>query len=305
MSTKLTQGLTLGLIGATTKKRIVPIRDTICWRKPANRVDTRKVIKRYKYAIGMVSAHNIYRKYNTPFCKIWCHCFRDVNKYLPGKPSILLSESDFVDPLAIKTPVRPLKYDFYYFTTGGKPGSYYKGMNLFVDSLPILCGELGLKGLVVKYAKPKRPFLLNRKQQRIWKQYSKSIRFLKGKKNTASIMSICKFGFFPNIKDCSPLLLSESLVRNIPILVNENILGGWKYVNDETGALFDGGNLKEKTEFLLNTEFNTREEYMKKYGYKNSATRLANFCKKHISSFEKYSMVGFAGTSSIMKQYNT
>ena len=114
-------------------------------------------------------------------------------------------------------------------------------------------------------------------------------------------MSRCHFGFFPNTEDCSPLLLSESLVRNRPVLVNENILGGWKYINDNTGALFTLDNLETKLSFIMNNKFDTCEEYMKKYGYKNTAVRLADFCKKHLPGFKKYSLIGFAGTNKLME----
>jgi len=301
MSTKLTKGLTLGLIGFDGKK-IRSINSTICWRKPAGVQDTKRTMARYKYAIGMVSAHNIYRKANTSSCKIWCHCFRDVDLYLPNRPTILMSESDFVDPVGIKTLKPAKKWDFYYFTMGGLQGNTYKGMELFVDCLPVLCGKLGLRGVLIKYAKPKRQFKLNRRRHRLWGKYKKYITVLKGKQNVAQITSKSKFGFFPNIQDCSPLLLTESLVRGCPILVNEDILGGWKYVNDETGAFFTKINIEEKARFILDAKFKTRKNYMKEYGYKNSAIRLADFCKEHIPILKRYSMIGFAGTNTIMEK---
>lgn len=257
-------------------------------------------MRRYKYAIGIVSSHNIYRKANTSSCKIWCHCFRDVNKYLKGYPSILISESDFVDPAGIRISRKSKQWDFYYFTMGGKLGNTYKGMQMFVDSLPLLCGKLGLKGVVIKYAKPNKNFDLDKKRRRIWNKYKKKLQVFKGKRNAATIMAKSKFGFFPNIQDCSPLLLSESLVRGRPILVNKNILGGWKYVNDETGSFFTKKNLEERVDFILNSKFDTRKNYMESYGYKNTATRLAEFCNKHIPGFN-YSMVGFSGSNRVMK----
>ncbi len=43
----------------------------------------------------------------------------------------------------------------------------------------------------------------------------------------------------PNVHDASPRVLVEALSLNVPILVNRHILGGWKYVNGQTGAFFD------------------------------------------------------------------
>ena len=45
--------------------------------------------------------------------------------------------------------------------------------------------------------------------------------------------------FAPNLHDASPRVLAEAMCLNVPILVNRHILGGWKYVNDQTGAFFD------------------------------------------------------------------
>lgn len=302
MKSKLTQGRTLGLIGMSDKGLIVKIKDTICWRKPADIVFTKRTMSKYKHAIGMVSRYNIYRKPNTPFCKAWCHCFKDPKKYFPNKPLLLLSESDFVDPSFIKFSNLALKWDFYYFTVGGELGNKYKGMKLFVDSLPILCGKMGLKGVLIKYAKAKKKFVLNSSRKRIWKKYKKNIKVLLGKKDVSNIISRSRFGFFPNITDCSPLLLSESLVMNTPILVNEDILGGWKYINENTGFSFRLDTLEEGVNFVLNNKLDAKKSYMENHGYKNSAIKLAEFCKIHIPSFKKFSMVGFVGTESIMKK---
>ena len=45
--------------------------------------------------------------------------------------------------------------------------------------------------------------------------------------------------FVPNVSDASPRILTESLCKGTPILVNKHIFGGWKYVNDCTGAFFE------------------------------------------------------------------
>ena len=45
--------------------------------------------------------------------------------------------------------------------------------------------------------------------------------------------------FAPNVHDASPRVLAEAMCLDVPILVNRHIVGGWKYVNSETGAFFD------------------------------------------------------------------
>jgi hypothetical protein len=52
-------------------------------------------------------------------------------------------------------------------------------------------------------------------------------------------LSRARFLFVPNVFDASPRLLTEALCLNVPLIVNYNILGGWKYVNRFTGAFFE------------------------------------------------------------------
>lgn len=291
------------LIGFNPKKGITNIRSTVCFRKPMNLPSTRQVMRKYKYAMGMVSAHNIYRKPNTPFCSIWCHCFRNPKAHFGDKPAILLSESDFVDPLSI--PIVPrskkFKWDFYYFTIGGELGDSYKGYRVFLDSLPILCGKYGLKGLLIKYAKQKARF-----SDPIPAKYSSNIHQLRKKivpGRIAQIMSQCRFGFFPNVVDCSPLLLSESLVRDCPVLINQDILGGWKYGQGAMGRLFSPDDLEERIETMMEGDFSPREEFMQSYGYKNTAEKLSEFFKEHLPAFKRFSMIAFSQTRNTMMQY--
>ena len=42
-----------------------------------------------------------------------------------------------------------------------------------------------------------------------------------------------------NVHDASPRVLVEALCLEVPILVNWHIVGGWKYVTQETGEFFN------------------------------------------------------------------
>jgi len=219
----------------------------------------------------------------------------------------LLSESDFIDP-AIVTSYKRLdhpKWDFYYFTIGGSLGIKYKGLDLFAECLSVLCGEFGLKGVVVQYGRFNRKNYLSEKHLDLIEKYKQNLkivnRFLSNSQ-IACLMSSCRFGFFPNYLDCSPLLLTESLVRKCPILVNENILGGWKYVNEETGSFFNVNNVGDKIEFILKNNFsNIKSYYMSKYGYKNSAIRFAKFMSNHFKECRHMKMIAIAGSKKQFK----
>jgi len=116
-------------------------------------------------------------------------------------------------------------------------------------------------------------------------------------------MANCRFGFFPNKLDCSPLLLAEALVRKCPALVNADILGGWKYINNETGALFNVDNIGEKIDFMFKTNFQPLKFYMSQYGYKKTAIRLAKFGARHFRSFRRMKMVAMPGSRSLLRRY--
>lgn len=42
----------------------------------------------------------------------------------------------------------------------------------------------------------------------------------------------------PNVADGSPRVLTQALCKDVPIIVNQHIAGGWKYVTDQSGVFF-------------------------------------------------------------------
>lgn len=48
--------------------------------------------------------------------------------------------------------------------------------------------------------------------------------------------------FVPNRADASPKILTQALTANTAILVNKDIIGGWNYVNNQTGSFFSNEN---------------------------------------------------------------
>lgn len=48
-------------------------------------------------------------------------------------------------------------------------------------------------------------------------------------------------------------------MKNTPVLVNERIFGGWKYINNETGQFFsDENDFVKKVNIILNGQYNPR-----------------------------------------------
>lgn len=48
-----------------------------------------------------------------------------------------------------------------------------------------------------------------------------------------------KFLFVPQVHDASPRVTTQALALDVPLLMNRNIIGGWKYVNEKTGEFFN------------------------------------------------------------------
>ena len=97
----------------------------------------------------------------------------------------------------------------------------------------------------------------------------------------------CKFIFLPNTIDASPRVATEAMSYNLPLFMNENILGGWKYViSGNTGEFFnlDLDLFKKSLDtFLINLANNVykpREYFINNYGYEKSGKKLLEFVKK-------------------------
>ena len=91
-----------------------------------------------------------------------------------------------------------------------------------------------------------------------------------------------RFIFVPNIADASPRVLTEAICINLPALVNYNILGGWKYIDDKTGELFvdenDFEGIFEKfMRKLNNNEYTPRDQFIKNFGTPNAGPKLLDF----------------------------
>lgn len=213
-------------------------------------------------------------------CEGWLHCFRDPYKYLPkDKPLALISESDFVDFKSL-VPNKNIKKEYDYIYSCPKVNddkncddwvSYNKNWKLGQKCIYLLSEKLGLKGLLVgrKYCNvPENCEVTG------WVEYGEMIELYKKS----------KFVFLPNIADASPRVLTECLSLDLPCLVNYNILGGWKYVNKQTGVFFnDENNVVEKVKELLNNydKYEPRKYIIENYGHVKSGKKLAEFLFKN------------------------
>jgi glycosyltransferase involved in cell wall biosynthesis len=219
-------------------------------------------------------------KYIEDYVLGWCHCFREPDKYIRGNiPRILISESDFnSENLKIKHLEK--KYD--YIAVQPKDNdectigwtSYYKNWPLAEKCIKILSDDLNLKGLII--GRDGCPINVEKKEN------IESVKVLPYGDFIDKIRE-SRFMLLPNLEDASPRVLTESLCINTPVFVNENILGGWKYVNNDTGIFFNENNIKEQAKIMLkninDNKYNPRDYYLNNYGLKNSGKQLRDFLK--------------------------
>ena len=225
-----------------------------------------------------------YKKYRyKEICRGWLHCFRDPEKYFPPNiPRALISESDFTDCSIVKPDSKVDKvYDFIYICLKQNVklkkcddwATYNKNWDLAKKCLKIMCEKFKLKGLLVGRESCEIPNSCHKlmyatemlNYEVIRKSYQQS-----------------RFIFIPNQADASPRVISEALCSGLPCLINKNILGGWKYINSDTGEFFtDENDIERALNVLLpkikENKYSPRKYFIDNYSVVNSGKKLKHF----------------------------
>ena len=215
----------------------------------------------------------------------WLCCFNK-NKltgqdtpFTPNNKLIDISESDFYDNESLtETEKIEKKYDFIYICNKDNDSCPMNGWNainrnydLALKCFPIMFNKYKMKGLIVgrvgcgleaKYG--------DRVETTDFLDY-----FVLQQKMRES-----KFLFVPNIYDASPRVVTECLVKGVPVLMNQNIVCGFKYINEFTGELFsDEHNFEASLLKLLGRlgKIDPRKWWIDNYGRSTTGKKLRNF----------------------------
>jgi glycosyltransferase involved in cell wall biosynthesis len=224
----------------------------------------------------------------------WLSCFNEENnkKWIKeGFPCVNITESDFCNyETHLPDPTVKKEYDFIYICL--KDGDKKEGdkdcpsgwqseirqWNTVKKLLDIMCEKFKLKGLLIGRVNCSIPKQCHQLMELtdfmayhdFIKQYNR-----------------CKFILTASFQDCSPRTCSEALCFNLPVLMNKNILGGWHFINEDTGTFYDPDNIDAFSETLdtflkklNNNEYHSIDWFIKNYGKYNSGKRLLNFVKK-------------------------
>ena len=213
------------------------------------------------------------------FVFAWIHCFRNPELYFPSNlPKELISESDFTNKTFDYQKRTTKEFDFIYICLKDNESchdgwqSENRNWVLAKKCIEIMCSKYKMKGLIVGRIGCKihknctvTDFL---QYHEFIKQYDR-----------------CKFVFVPNILDASPRVLSESLIRDLPCLVNKNILGGWKYVNSNTGEYFnnmDDFEISLKKLIANMKNYQPRKYFLKNHGNDFEGKKLLELIKNNV-----------------------
>lgn len=213
--------------------------------------------------------------------KNWMCCFYDPLNYgfTNNNNIIAMSESDFYDPN--NTFDQTKKYDFIYICLKDGDQCPLNGWNainrnydLALKCFPILFNNFGLKGLVVGR--------VNCGLEELYKDNIEVTDMLEYH-ILQEKMAQSRFLFVPNMYDASPRVVSECITKNIPVLMNKNIVCGSKYINYETGEFFnDENDITNALKILLNkiNDISPQNWWKENYGIEKSERKLCKFLKK-------------------------
>lgn len=287
--------------------------DIVCIRGPLEKEEDIKFFKeckeKNKFIIGCSSYLSFPNKclnpitnYNHFFLKekridelvnMWLHPFKN-DKIIKNKNKLLLSESDFVDNITYLNDFdissKKINYDFICYCPSDDNSChvgwhyYNKNWPLAKKTIEIACNELKLKGILV--GRKKCPLNVDKKNIERF-EHLEYFDFMKK-------ISESKFMIISSYEDASPRVITEALLVNTPVLVNDNIIGGWKYINEETGLFYNSLNIKTKIKEITTKNFNPRKYFLENYGKNLSGKKLRDFVVNIDSSFSKHKLLRFS-----------
>ena len=207
----------------------------------------------------------------------WLCCFQNSDIFTNKNNLINMSESDFYDSENINSNIKK-KYDFIYICNKDDNKCPLDGWNainrnydLALRCLPIMINEYKLKGLIVGR--------VNCGLEELYKDNIEVTDFLEyhilQKKMRQS-----RFLFVPNIYDASPRVIAECLIKNVPVIMNKQILCGFKYINYETGNFFnDDHDIRNALDNLLSKIdiISPQKWWAENYSIEKSSIKLRNY----------------------------
>jgi len=207
-----------------------------------------------------------------------------------------MSQSDFALP-DVGEPMEK-KYDFTFSGSDQDIGSaaesecvgwsmFCKNWTFAKQALEVMCGEFQMTGVLVA-TKDKQ----DRNRCRIPKSCEGKVvqtTYLERQDRFFTYVKQSKFLFLPQVHDASPRVATQALALNTPVLMNRNIIGGWKYLNPKTGESFNDisdfrdalGRLRHNVR--VGGVYEPRKYVTAHYGDDNSGARLKKWVEDNFA----------------------
>ena len=234
------------------------------------------------------------------------HMMHQPEQYFPnGVKTVLMSQSDFNldgpykfgQQHATNNNDEEILYDFVY--SGGDQdvetdcigwASYNKNFSFVREALEVMCSdEFNVTGVLVANKNK-----ANTKACTIPASCDGKIvqtTFLEDQREFFTYLSQSRWVFLPQICDASPRVSTQALSMNKPLLMNRNIMGGWKYLlPGVTGEEFhDTNDFKAQLRTILDntrgkknkSPYKPLEFVRENYGNEIAGKRLLEFVKSH------------------------
>ncbi len=213
--------------------------------------------------------------------KNWLCCFKDPKHYgfTEFNNIIDISESDFYDAEDSVKLNEKKKYDVIYSCPDDDknacPKDGWNAVNrnfeLAKKCFVIMIRDFGLNVLVI-----------GRTKCGLEEQYGdkiKTVEFLPWDQFQQRLRE-SRILFVPNVADASPRVIAEAMTKNVPVLMNRQILCGSKYVTVESGELFaDETDVADALKKIVGGKKNPRKWWQQNYSKQKSAVKLCDFVK--------------------------
>jgi hypothetical protein len=208
-------------------------------------------------------------------CEAWTYCARQPERFLPAdRPHFLISNSDFVDTARVwevahgrsKRATATKRWDVICSFSGHWYDEIQKNWSLGRACIEMLAEDLNLSVLLLSRSGiPDVP-----------RHRNVEVRPRLPWEDCIRCIARSRLALFPNHLDPSPRVITESLALDVPVVVNADILGGWKYVHEETGSFFnDSYDVASEVERCLASSHQPRSWLRRHYGRDRAARRLA------------------------------
>ena len=258
-------------------------------------------------SIYIVSTSHLYNSFIKVSSKIKlvCHPFGEKNNhFFGGLPCYDICESDMVDPCWCENKKLERVVDVMCITNDSPHGMSCKGFH-YIPCIAEVCKRLGLSFVVIDYTGKKYKDKSDKDLNAVRKYIKQSgINVLRGNPKIShgkvnGIMQGAKIMCIPNYLDASPKIITESIIRGVPVALGDSIVGGKKYINKGNGVIFscaktfkEYNNDKIKYQNSLNSVLfemisksydrnDMINSHMRSWGLINSSKKLADILSLH------------------------